>query len=197
MIDDFQALIDNRRVRMRLLREAFDRQGYLFGISSRNPDYSILLSRNASSDAAWRVTSFHSGQPTGHREYDALDGAGSCRDGLAEFASQDIVLHLRSALTALCTRTRVIGTGNSFEVLIPLSEINAQGQTYRIIRPDQGNKEYVPFNLGIEPYVSQIIHMPPGEDHRKSMHLYIYVRRYCYSYRQNPTVSINRERGRG
>jgi len=65
-------------------------------------------------------------------------------------------------LTALATRTRVIGTGNSFEVLIPLSEIDPEGQSYRIIRPDHGNKEFVPFHLAIEPYVSEIIHMPQG-----------------------------------
>jgi hypothetical protein len=65
-------------------------------------------------------------------------------------------------LTALATRTRVIGTGNSFEVLIPLSEIDPEGQNYRIIRPDHGNREFVPFHLGIEPYTSSIIHMTPG-----------------------------------
>jgi hypothetical protein len=67
-----------------------------------------------------------------------------------------------SMLIALCMRTRVIGTGNSFEVLIPLSEISPEGQTYRIIRPDHGNREYVPFHLGIEPYLSDIIRMSPG-----------------------------------
>jgi hypothetical protein len=162
--DDFQALIDKRRARMRQLREAFERQGYLFGVSSRTPSYSILLSKNASSDAPYRVTSFDSKVPTGHREYDALDGAGATRDALAEFASSDIVLRQRGPLTALCTRTRVIGVGNSFEVLIPLSEINPEGQTYRIIRPEQDNREYVPFNLGIETYVSSIINMPPGAE---------------------------------
>jgi hypothetical protein len=65
-------------------------------------------------------------------------------------------------LTALATRTRVIGAGNSFETLIPLSEIDPEGQTYRIIRPDHGNREFVPFHLGIEPYVSEIIRMPQG-----------------------------------
>jgi hypothetical protein len=163
MNDDFQAMIDKRRARIRELREAFDRDGYLRGVSIRNPDYSILLTRNASSDAPYRVTSFDGRRvPVGHREYDALDGAGPTRDALGEFASQDIRLVPRGSLTALCVRTRVIGTGNSFEVLIPLSEIGDKGQTYRIIRPDQGNREFVPFHLGIAPYVTEIIHMPPG-----------------------------------
>lgn len=155
-------MIDKRRARMKMLRERFDRDGYLFASSARNPDYSILLSRNPSSDVPFRVTSFHAGEPTGHREYDALDGAGPTRDAAGEFASLDMVLRQRGAITALCTRTRVIGTGNSFEVLIPLSEIDPDGQNYRVIRPDHGNREFVPFHLGIKPYVSDIIRMPPG-----------------------------------
>jgi hypothetical protein len=162
MTDSFQAIIDKRRERIKLLRETFDRQKYLFGVSTRDPSYSLLLSRNPSSDAPFRVTSFRKGQPEGHREYDALDGAGPTRDALAEFSGTDIQLRQRGALTALCTRTRVIGTGNSFEVLIPLSEIDPAGQTYRIIRPDHGNREYVPFHMGIEPYVSEVIRMPQG-----------------------------------
>jgi hypothetical protein len=159
MTDDFQALIDKYRARMKLLREIFDRDGFLHATSIRDPDYSILLSRNPSSEAPWRVTSFRSGVPVGHREYDALDGAGATRDALAEFMSRDMVLCPRGSLTALCVRTRVIGTGNSFEVLIPLAEINPEGQTYRIIRD---NREYVPFHLGIEPYISEIVRMPQG-----------------------------------
>jgi hypothetical protein len=118
----------------------------------------------------WRVTSFRAGEPTGHREYDALDGGGPIQRAFQEFASQDFVLTQRSSrqsptpppapkLTALCIRARVVGTGNSFEVLIPLAEINPGGQTYRIIRD---NREYVPFHLGIEPYTSEIIKIPPG-----------------------------------
>lgn len=162
MTDSFDAMIAKRRARMKTLRETFDRQGYLLGASSRDPSYSLLLTRNSSSDAPFRVTSFRAGEPLGHREYDRLDGGSPIQNGFQEFASSDIQLRQRGPLTALCTRTRVIGTGNSFEVLIPLSEINPAGQTYRIIRPDQGNREYVPFHLGIEPYVSSIVHMPAG-----------------------------------
>jgi hypothetical protein len=64
-----------------------------------------------------------------------------------------------ATLTVLCIRTRVIGVGNSFEILVPLAEINPEGQTYRIIRD---NREFVPFHLGIEPYISEIVCMPPG-----------------------------------
>lgn len=162
MTDDFQAMINKRRARMKLLRATFDRQKYLFGVSARDPNYSLLLSRNPSSDAPFRVTSFREGRPEGHREYYALDGAGPTRDALAEFAGNDIQLRCRGALTALCTRTRVIGTGNSFEVLVPLSDIDPEGQNYRVIRPDQNNRAFVPFHLGIEPYTTEIIKMPPG-----------------------------------
>jgi hypothetical protein len=160
--DSFQAMIDKRRAHMKMLHDRFDRDGYLFASSARDPGYSILLTRNPSSDAPFRVTSFDSGVPTGHREYDALDGAGPCRESLAEFASEDMRLRRRGAISALCLRTRVVGTGNSFEVLVPLSEIDPEGQNYRVIRPDHGNCEFVPFHLGIEPYVSEIVCMPPG-----------------------------------
>jgi hypothetical protein len=78
-----------------MLRETFEQQGYLHATSMRNPAYSILLTRNASSDAPFRVTSFDRKTPVGHREYDALDGAGPCRDALAEFAGSDwtLVVH--------------------------------------------------------------------------------------------------------
>jgi hypothetical protein len=161
MSDDFQALIDKYRGRMKLLREVFDRDGCLKAVSVRDPSYSILLSRNPSSDALWRVTSFRSQQPIGHREYDALDVGSPIQQAFSEFASAEMRL-LPRGLSVLCVRTRVIGTGNSFEVLIPLSEISAVGQSYRIIRPDHGNREYVPFHLGIEPYTSEIVKMPPG-----------------------------------
>ena len=95
MIDDFQTLINKRRARMRALHETFDRQGYLFAVSTRTPTYSILLTKNASSDARYRVTSFDRREPVGHREYDALDGAGPTRDGLSEFMSADMTLVTR------------------------------------------------------------------------------------------------------
>jgi hypothetical protein len=58
----------------------------------------------------------------------------------------------------------VIGTGNHFEVLIPLSDINPEGQTYRIIRSSERNREYVLFVNGIEPQISRINRMPQGFD---------------------------------
>jgi hypothetical protein len=92
MHDEFQALIDKYRARMRLLRETFDRQGYLLAVSSRDPEYSIILTRNPSSEAQWRVTSFRSGVATGHREYDALDVGSPTQRGFQEFASADFRL---------------------------------------------------------------------------------------------------------
>jgi hypothetical protein len=86
MTDDFQALIDKYRARMVELRTAFERDGRLHAISARDPDYSILLTRNGSSEAPFRVTSFRGKEPVGHREYDMLDGGGPTQNGLAEFA---------------------------------------------------------------------------------------------------------------
>jgi hypothetical protein len=74
MTDAFQALIDKYRARMKLLRDALDLDGRLLAVSRRDPSYSILLTRNGSSDAVWRVTSFRDRVPVGHREYSMLDG---------------------------------------------------------------------------------------------------------------------------
>jgi hypothetical protein len=67
-------------------------------------------------------------------------------------------------ITALCTRTLMSGGGNHFEVLIPLSEIDPEGQTYHVIRPTENNKPYVPFVVGIEPYTTEIMAMDQGFD---------------------------------
>lgn len=92
MNDEFQALIDKYRARMADLKTAFDQQGYLLATSARNPDQSILLTRNTGSEAPWRVTSFHGREPIGHREYDHLLGAGPTQNALGEFASNDWTL---------------------------------------------------------------------------------------------------------
>jgi len=97
MTDDFQVMIDKYRARMRLLRETFDRQGYLLAVSARDPGYSIILTRNTSSDAPWRVTSFRDRDPVGHREYDKLEGGAPTQNALAEFASQDMTLTPRGS----------------------------------------------------------------------------------------------------
>ncbi len=96
MTDSFRALINHYRARMTVLREAFERDGCLLAVSTRDPSYSILLTRNGSSEAAWRVTSFRDGEPVGHREYDILEGGGPTQNGLGEFASEDFVLTPRS-----------------------------------------------------------------------------------------------------
>lgn len=162
MTDDFRAMINRYRARMSLLRAAFDRQGYLHAISTSQPSYVLLLTKNGSSEAPWRVTSFRDGIPLGHREYDRLEGGGPTQNSLGEFASRDLVLVPRGHLTVLAIRTRVIGAGNSFQILIPLSEIDREGQNYRVIQSADGNREYVPFPLGIAPYTSEIINMPQG-----------------------------------
>jgi hypothetical protein len=90
--DQFQALIDRYLARMTVLREAFERDGYLLAISSRDPQYSILLTRNGSSEAPWRVTSFRQGVPVGHREYDRLEGGGPVQNAFHEFSGSDLVL---------------------------------------------------------------------------------------------------------
>jgi len=95
MIDAFQAAIDKHRARMRELGEAFQRDGRLYAISQRDPSYSILLSRNTTSDAPWRVTSFRGKEPTGHREYDYLEGAGPTQNAFQEFAGNDMKLVIK------------------------------------------------------------------------------------------------------
>jgi hypothetical protein len=92
MTDDFQALINRYRARMAVLRAAFDRDGCLHAISTRDPSYAILLSRNGSSEAPWRVTSFRNGEPVGHRQYGHLEGESPVQNSYAEFASSDFVL---------------------------------------------------------------------------------------------------------
>lgn len=96
MTDDFRALINRYRARMAILREAFERDGCLYAISQRDGSYSILLTRNGSSEAPWQVTSFRDDEPVGHREYDKLEGGSPIQNAFAEFASVDFVLTPRS-----------------------------------------------------------------------------------------------------
>lgn len=88
----FQAHIAQFHARMAMLRETVERDGHLIGESARDPSYRILLSRSVSGDAPWRVTSFRNGEPTGHREYDVLDGKGPTQNALQEFAGADVRL---------------------------------------------------------------------------------------------------------
>jgi hypothetical protein len=75
---------------MQLLREALDLDGRLLAVSARDPTYSILLTRNGSSEAVWRVTSFRGKEPVAHREYDRLEGGSPIQNALQEFASDDM-----------------------------------------------------------------------------------------------------------
>ena len=77
-------------------------------------------------------------------------------------------------------------------MLIPLDEIDAEGQTYRIIRPDHGNREFVPFHLGIEPYTSLIIRMPQGFERYEQ---YSVFRRGTVALTQSCCIERKRSRG--
>jgi hypothetical protein len=44
-----------------MLRDTFDRDGCLYAVSAYDPPYALLLIREASSEAPWRVTSFRDG----------------------------------------------------------------------------------------------------------------------------------------
>lgn len=88
MTDAFEALIAKHRARMAALLAIVERDGCLHAISARDESYSIFLSRNGSSDAAWRVTSFRALEPIGHREYDVLIGKEATQDALGEFAGE-------------------------------------------------------------------------------------------------------------
>lgn len=68
MNDKFQSLINKHRARMTLLSATFAQDGYLYATSRRDPSYAILLTKNGSSEAAFRVTSFRDRDPLGHRE---------------------------------------------------------------------------------------------------------------------------------
>jgi hypothetical protein len=96
MNDAFQTLIDKDRARLTVLRETFERERHWYAISQRDSSYAILLTRNGSSDASWRVTSFRDGEPVGHREYDLLEGGPPIQRAFQEFASADFRLTLRT-----------------------------------------------------------------------------------------------------
>jgi hypothetical protein len=83
-------MIDKHRVRMRFLREKFDAEGRLAARSPTNPAHSIVLTRGT--DSAWRVTSLDGKTPTGHRDYDHLDGGPPTNSALAEFADTKLIL---------------------------------------------------------------------------------------------------------
>lgn len=87
MPETLEAILTNYRARMAVLSSLVAAQGALHAKHATDVGYAILLTRDMSRGIGWRVTSFRDGQPLGHREYDALDGAGPTRDALAEFAS--------------------------------------------------------------------------------------------------------------
>ena len=52
--DAFQAMIDKHRARMSMLKDALEHDGRLLAQSSRDPSYSILLTRSPDNDVGWR-----------------------------------------------------------------------------------------------------------------------------------------------
>jgi hypothetical protein len=58
----------------------------------------------------------------------------------------------------------MIGGGNHFDVLIPLADIDPEGQNYQVIRGTEFDNPYVLFVTGIEPYTTVIKYMPVGFD---------------------------------
>jgi hypothetical protein len=92
MNNDFQTLVDKHRARMRHLAEVMERDGRLHAVSARDPTYSILLTKNGSSEAPWHVTSFRGRELVGHRQYDVLQGMGPTQNALQEFAGDDLRL---------------------------------------------------------------------------------------------------------
>jgi hypothetical protein len=96
MADGFQTMIDKYRARMTILKDALDLDGRLHATSARDPSYGIVLTRNTDSSSVWRVTSFRGKEPTGHREYDVLDGKAPTQNALAEFAGDDMRLVRRT-----------------------------------------------------------------------------------------------------
>jgi hypothetical protein len=100
MIDAFQAMLDRHRARMELLATVLEQEGCIKAVSARDPGYSILLTRNGSSEAQWRVTSFRDREPVGHREYDRLTGGSPMQNAFQEFAGDEFQIVRRALRSA-------------------------------------------------------------------------------------------------
>ncbi|MGE4045609.1 MAG: hypothetical protein AB7F35_12205 [Acetobacteraceae bacterium] len=81
----------HHRARMAEVREAFNRQGYVYAVSQRAPGYAILLTCSTIA-GEFNVHSFRDGQPVGHRDYDRLEGGGPTQNAFQEFAGADFLL---------------------------------------------------------------------------------------------------------
>jgi len=86
----FKEHVDRYHTRMEELRGIVDRNGTLKAQSDRYPHYRIVLTRSTSPGVVWQVTSFDGREPTGHRDYDRLDGGSPMQNALAEFMSADM-----------------------------------------------------------------------------------------------------------
>jgi len=89
--ESFQTILEKYRARMRLLAATLERDGRLHAVSQRDPTYSMLLTRNGSSEATWRVTSFRGREPVGHREHDILQGGSPIQNALGAFVGDDML----------------------------------------------------------------------------------------------------------
>lgn len=85
MTDDLTTTVTLRRAQRLILCELFNTHGRLHAISKRDPTYAVLLTRNTTSDAPYRVTSFRDGEPIGHREYRFLSDGGTIDTAISEF----------------------------------------------------------------------------------------------------------------
>jgi hypothetical protein len=77
------------------LQEDLENDG---GVKATTDNGSILLTKNISSNAPYRVTSFlQDGTPSGHREYGSIDGLG-INGAVHEFMGSDVKLEERPSL---------------------------------------------------------------------------------------------------
>ena len=95
MTNSLQALIDKFQGPHSAPAPGIERDDSLYAVSARDPSYSLLLTRNGSSEAPWRVTSFRGKEPVGRREYDVLEGRGPTQNALQEFATEDMQVSRR------------------------------------------------------------------------------------------------------
>jgi len=58
------------------LAERFARDGYLYATDPKSPNRALFLAPSTRAGVKYQVTSFHSGEPTGHRDYDKLGNEG-------------------------------------------------------------------------------------------------------------------------
>jgi hypothetical protein len=92
---DLAARKEKRIALAKRLQEDLENDG---GVKATTDNGSILLTKNISSNAPYRVTSFlKDGTPSGHREYGSIDGLG-INGAVHEFMGSDVKLEERPSL---------------------------------------------------------------------------------------------------